>query len=472
MKFIKFLLVIVSITVIFSCTRNFDDPNPPGPEDFEISAYSITDTTSTSFRIVFTTTDLGTTIINYGRTQDLGIVVVDTSFVEEHVYTVTNLDPETTYYVQLKSRDVYQNIASINTTIMVTTKPVDDTAPVISFLDPVVDNITSTSARINWTTDDLSYCKLFYGDSIDVANESGPNFYYIGVNDTPEDEFHQTITSLLPNTKYYFKVEAKNTNGLVSKSDILSFTTLSDVYEITDINVFGVTSNSATITFSTTKQSKSWINYGKNPSTLNFQVQNNQTVLHHLYTLTDLESDTEYYFQISAQNAINGIISSDILDFTTTSPPYLSAEVIYPEEGLFYDPDDQVGNDAVVNITIHNASDVLVVAYRIQYNNSIIKIVNPFEVGNFGNPSLYIYEPGPNFMKVTQSWEVIYQNGIPVGTEGTGTGVIAQLHIKPQGVGTSYFNFIEEDIEFLDMSGNTILKRDSESTFVTVDESK
>jgi hypothetical protein len=88
----------------------------------------------------------------------------------------------------------------------------------------VVD-IESFSAKIVWTTDDLSDSLVFYGTS---------QYTYVYSSSRRCDADYLTtlhcvlLSNLNPGTTYYFVVESKNINNLAARSGEFSFVTLSN----------------------------------------------------------------------------------------------------------------------------------------------------------------------------------------------------------------------------------------------------
>ena len=85
-------------------------------------------------------------------------------------------------------------------------------------------SITTTSATINWTTDELTNSTLFYGTTTSVLNEISNSSFFLS---------HSiSLTNLNPNTLYYYNVSSCESGGYCTTSSQYSFTSLSIPTEV------------------------------------------------------------------------------------------------------------------------------------------------------------------------------------------------------------------------------------------------
>ncbi len=131
-------------------------------------------------------------------------------------YTITGLEPGTTYYVAVSAYDDYQgetersDIASITTTS-------DTEGPAVptGFEVTSLDDITADSVSFKWNTNtetDMDYYTLYYGTA------SGS--YDAGVEATDADAASFAVTGLTASKRYYFTITAVDTSG--NESDTAS----------------------------------------------------------------------------------------------------------------------------------------------------------------------------------------------------------------------------------------------------------
>lgn len=108
--------------------------------------------------------------------------------------------------------------------------------PVISNIK--VDDITADSAKISWLTDQPTSTRLEYGTTIDYGNS---------ISDSAFTTNHCiSLSNLIPDTTYHFRIISKNANGLTSSSGDNTFatknfaaTTIGDYGNVTIIEVTG-----------------------------------------------------------------------------------------------------------------------------------------------------------------------------------------------------------------------------------------
>ncbi len=100
---------------------------------------------------------------------------------------------------------------------------------------------------------------------------------------------------------------------------------------ISNINVSGVTTNVATITWTTDQPTDSYVAYGTTPSYGNW-VTDSTLATSHATTLTNLIPGTVYHFRLTSTNAYGFSTSSGDLSFATQSPQ-LTLVITSPANG-------------------------------------------------------------------------------------------------------------------------------------------
>ncbi len=185
------------------------DTTPPVIYNVEISNVS-----ETSATISWFTDDYANTLLEWGTDTQYALgQVSDIQLLLTHSETITGLVPGVTYYARLTSADFVGNAAVYD---LVTFTTADETAPTI--IDPQVTQISTTSATIQWLTDELSDSVVKYG--LTDAYELGE------VTDSVMTIDHTLILSELESgTTYYFLVHSMDANGNEGLSDGMSFQT-------------------------------------------------------------------------------------------------------------------------------------------------------------------------------------------------------------------------------------------------------
>jgi len=231
----------------------------------------------------------------------------------------TGLDSNTTYYYKATVVDDHGNESDYNETgssgrasnsgVGLTPDGSgggDFTPPTISEVE--VENLTSTGATINWTTDELANSTVGYSTNTGYANEVG--------SITMTTSHSVILTNLNPNTTYYFRLtsyDAISNKAILEDSSTQNFTTLSDTSGPVISNVrSAVGETSAGITWSTNEAADSRVEYSIDTS-YSGAVSSATMAQGHALTITGLTIDTTYNYRV---------ISIDSSGNSTTSPEY------------------------------------------------------------------------------------------------------------------------------------------------------
>ncbi len=195
-------------------TESEDDISPPeiisGP-----TAESISDDQAS---IIWETDEPSDSRVEFGISIDLGSSRLSTGDVTNHSMVLTNLTPGITYYYLVRSSDIDDNgpVSSAIDSFMTATSP-DLTPPVISSV--AVSAVSDKTAAISFKTDELGDTFVNYGLDTSYGNSAANS------NDVTQHSI--TITNLIPDTLYYYKVgsidksgnETEYSNGLSFRTD-------------------------------------------------------------------------------------------------------------------------------------------------------------------------------------------------------------------------------------------------------------
>ena len=312
-------------------------------DDVEVSDTSIT--------ISFITDEPATSSIRYGTSNVYGSIQLNNNLNTDHRYTLTDLLPDTRYYLSIQVSDEDENLSSAIQFNATTTNSADITAPVISSVSTAV--VTDDQALITWTTDEGSTSKVWYGTESTVYGSSSDII-------SSYDRNHAvTLSSLSTSTEYYYIVVSSDSSGNVATSSEHSFTTLealsleSEVVlreeaaraqgnaqgqaaassgggggggssvdrtppVISNTAIVDITSKSATFTWNSDEAGDSIVEFGKTQSYgsggLSFE---NKTS--HKITLVDLEPETNYFYRLSSADSFGNRSNFITSTFTTLS---------------------------------------------------------------------------------------------------------------------------------------------------------
>ena len=191
--------------------------------------------------------------------------------------------------------------------------------------------LTSDVTEITETTAVISY---------EVASDGGANVTSRGIcwstneNPTIEDThtndgegvgtFTSTMTNLTPNTTYYVRAYATNSEG-TSYSNEMNFTTLEEIIlelpTVTDVTISEVTSNTSIISAEVLTDGGAEVTergfyWGEKSSVEPNRVNVGEGLGNFTYQLTGLNGGTEYYVYSFAKNSVGEVVGT-IAYFTT-----------------------------------------------------------------------------------------------------------------------------------------------------------
>jgi hypothetical protein len=167
-------------------------------------------------------------------------------------------------------------------------------------------NVTNNSAVITWTTSLPSGSQVNYGITTGYGASSP-------ANPTQVTAHSVTLTGLTPNTLYDFDVVSVNTSAN------FAFATLSTSPIIADLNVIYITSNSATINWTTDQPSTAVVNYGTTSNYTSSSSFFSTPSIAHAVTLNGLAPNTTYNFAV-VSNVGSGPPSTSANQTFTTAP--------------------------------------------------------------------------------------------------------------------------------------------------------
>ena len=177
-----------------------------------ISNVLATNVSSTSASLTWTTDQPSTSLVNYGTTAAYGSSsTVNSNLVTSHSVTLTGLKAGTTYdFAVVSANSSGVSTSSSNYTFLTSG------APVISGVS--VSGVTSSSATINWTTDQATSSLVNYGTTTAYGSSSALNSSLVTSHSV-------TLTGLAANTTYNFDVVSANSAGASATSPNSTFTT-------------------------------------------------------------------------------------------------------------------------------------------------------------------------------------------------------------------------------------------------------
>ena len=205
--------------------ENTIDNTPPSIQDVPASS-----TTTTGATITWKTDEPTRGEVKYWKTAtENPMTRLDENLSTSHSVPLPGLDPDTTYYFKVTSRDATGNETTEEGSFK-TLAAADETEPSISGVG--ISSITESSAIITWTTDETATSQVKYGQTEEYGSETPENTNLVRSHSV-------TLTELDDDTTYYFKVISKDAAGNEAElAESQTFTTKSTIpvgYEIDDL---------------------------------------------------------------------------------------------------------------------------------------------------------------------------------------------------------------------------------------------
>ena len=314
-----------------------DLPNGQGGTDITpptISNVATTSLTTNSITITWATDELSNSYIGYSTTSgSFGTEIGVPSMVTSHSVTLSNLQPNTAYYFQVKSYDPSGNLATDNnggqgytfTTLA---------GPTIS--DVSVTEATNNTATIAWQTNIDSDSYVVYSTSSDLSSSQS-----YGSGSLTTD--HQiTLQNLTQGIKYYFYVKSTDGSGNIAYdknvvNGAVQYYTLTTTQDTTPPVISSISSSVSTstaiIAWKTDKLSDSSVSYGDTTSYGQTATSLTLTIDHSI-KISNLTPNTTYHYQVASTDANGNSATSTDYTLTTlylsvstqndTTPPTIS----------------------------------------------------------------------------------------------------------------------------------------------------
>ena len=264
---------------------------------------------STSVTISWTTDQASSSLVNYGTTTGYGSSSTpNTSLVTSHSVTLTGLTAGTTYDFDVVSA----NASSVSTTSAnstFATSAASGTPPNVSYVASW--DITNTGATVSWSTDQLSTTQLAYGTTTALGQLSP-------LQTTLVNSHGVTLTGLNPGTTYYFVAQSTNAGGTTGSSTQFSFTTTgSSAPVISGVTVTPASGNTATIKWTTSTPTYSYVQYGPAAGSYNRYTAQTALTTTPQCTLPYVPSGVVHYQLVSTDAFGTQTVSADM---TFTEP--------------------------------------------------------------------------------------------------------------------------------------------------------
>lgn len=267
----------------------------PGADPEEVTIIWTTDKYSTS-QVLF-----GTDENNLDRST-----MENTTLNLTHYVNITGLRANTKYYYQARSKDASNNVTLGEKKYFITATT-SASAPTMSAVE--ASDITLNSVIISWETDIVTTSVLEYG----TTKLYGSRVEDQSLGSTTKHVIR--LRDLTSGTQYHFRVSGLSAGGTTVASDNYIFTTQT-LPIISGISVKEISSNNATITWSTNVGGDSFVDYAAGGEEILSQGRSEE-VTDHAVTLGGLKPATKYTITIKTRDVYGNLATSENQTFQT-----------------------------------------------------------------------------------------------------------------------------------------------------------
>jgi hypothetical protein len=289
------------------------------------NAVTVGNITPTSATISWNTDQPLASQVEYGTTPAYGsLSAFSASPVRSHSINLSALSPATTYNVAALSTDSAGHVTTSPNVSFTTggvqapgdTQASDGAAGHSTISRVAATDITTNSATITWSTDQPLTSQVEYGATPSYGSLSG-------FGSSPATSHSVKLTALTPGVTYNYAALSANSAGQVAASQNFTFTTASTsgMPVIGSVVVSGVTTDSATITWTTDQPSASQVEYGITTAYGSLSSYGSSLAASHSVTVYGLKRGTIYDFAAMSANAEGKVGKSANFTFTTAAGP-------------------------------------------------------------------------------------------------------------------------------------------------------
>ena len=257
-----------------------------------ISSIQVTNITTNSATIIWTTNVSATSQVKYGPTvRNLLSTPVNNNATTNHSITITGLNPSFQYVYQVES--IANGFTARSNVGQFTTQSPASNDPVVISAE-AVNNITMDSVTVTWRTNVPTTTQVEYGPTTRYGLTTP-------VNSNSTTSHSVTLTGLNLGATYNYRA-LSTANGFTARGTNRQFTTqgapCTDSVCISNVLVTNITNSGATITWKTNVPATTQVNYGPTPRYGLSTPLNNNPVTDHSVPITGLNPGFTYNFQV------------------------------------------------------------------------------------------------------------------------------------------------------------------------------
>src|SRR5437867_5701153 len=220
-----------------------------------ISSMSASGITSSSATISWTTDEASDSQVEYGTSTAYGsVTALNASLVTAHSQALSGLSASTLYHYRVKSRDAVANLAVSGDVTFTTAAPPDTTPPTVSVTAPAAGSTVAGTMTVSASaTDNVGVVGVqFKLDGVNLGVEVTSAPYAVSWTTTAASNGQHTLTAV-----------ARDAAGNTATSVAVSVTVDKASPVLGSMAGSGISSSSATISWTTDEASDSQVEYGK-----------------------------------------------------------------------------------------------------------------------------------------------------------------------------------------------------------------
>ncbi|NNE08910.1 MAG: hypothetical protein HKN20_10165 [Gemmatimonadetes bacterium] len=286
----------------------------------------------TAASVSFGTNLVAVGAIEYGTTTSYGNEVGGVAFSNQHNFSLAPLLPETAYH--FRGRAVANGDTTYSDDFVIVTAPpggFDSDPPVLSAI--AADSITTSGARIGWTTDEPARVFVEYGLTESYGQATTLTSLYA-------TQHAVRLEGLATGREFHYRIHAEDASQNDTVSDDFTFLTLPESLDtfgpvLSDIGAVSITPASVHIVWSTDEPSDGQIEYGTSIPYANATPLADSLSFAHDIMLSELTPNTQYHFRILSRDGKGNLTRSSDFTFTTENdgdidsiPPVISSIVL------------------------------------------------------------------------------------------------------------------------------------------------
>ncbi|MCX6763261.1 MAG: fibronectin type III domain-containing protein [Candidatus Moranbacteria bacterium] len=277
-----------------------------------ITNVKVSNITQTSATVTYNTNTAQQTILSCNSCGTHNEYIARTA----HSFNISNLSPGTEYsFFILFANDsgsgnaeahYFKTLLNLTRINLPTLTIADHTKPVILSIN--ISQVATSSARINWTTDENSTSTVV----LSGGSLSGSVITNAGQNSVTQHSVD--LNNLNTRTAYTFTIKSKDASGNEIISSGHHFSTLNDPLELGNVSITEITSTGALIKWKTNRIATSRVMFPSGRT-----VENNDMVTAHNFNLTGLQPATTYRIRVESADSDLMQAYSTWFEFTTST---------------------------------------------------------------------------------------------------------------------------------------------------------